>query len=200
MPPPKAVINEYVLRFICEILAACERTPLQQHSPLRWSPEILDHIAQHVEKLPSAKKHWMSCGINPSNLSPSLSTLQEATGEEEEEEDGDDDSGSDASVEETLKESHVDCDRPPVQRLECAVPPVLLVNRQFLSSSSLSNPPQRNTISRIVLLHTIRAPNPPRSPLSGLVPLRIVLMPALFTTASSLPVLNSRELSSCQPC
>ncbi|RXW16459.1 hypothetical protein EST38_g9385 [Candolleomyces aberdarensis] len=127
-------MNRADAKFIHKTLLACDRTPLQQLSPMWQSPEILYQIARHIEILPGSKTDWISRGIDPFTFTVALSTLPQAPDEDEGEgEDG----GSDvnASVKEKSKAPQVHCDQPPVQE-------PLIEHRQSPSSSKLFNPAQ----------------------------------------------------------
>ncbi|KAJ2929304.1 hypothetical protein H1R20_g7781, partial [Candolleomyces eurysporus] len=130
-------MNRVVAKFIHNTLLACDRTPLQQLSPMWQSPEILYQIARHIEKLPGSKTDWISRGIDPLTFAVAPSTLPQTPDEDE-------DGGSDvnAPVEEKSKTPQVDCDQPPVQK-------PLIEHRQSPSSSKLFNPAQANAVQLV---------------------------------------------------
>ncbi|KAJ2926658.1 hypothetical protein H1R20_g10442, partial [Candolleomyces eurysporus] len=131
-------MNRAVAKFIHKTLLACDRTPLQQLSPMWQSPEILHQIARHIEQLPGSKTDWISRGIDPFTFTVAPSTLPRAP-DEDEDEDEDGDSDVNAPVEEKSKAPQVDCDQPPVQK-------PLIEHRQSPSSSKLFKSAQGNAV------------------------------------------------------
>ncbi|KAJ2915185.1 hypothetical protein MD484_g5236, partial [Candolleomyces efflorescens] len=57
-------------KFAQQCLVASGGSSLQHLSPLWQTPEILDQVLQHAQKVPETRKRWIAFGFDPSILTP----------------------------------------------------------------------------------------------------------------------------------